>query len=132
MGACFHYRSQENARRRRRQGSFGFSRRMSLTSTEIVALPSQLLSLSLSLSLSLGCKHTHTHAHTRRDHCCCSFFSRVMSHLSCGVLDVRVTLSFHCDTHRHSFFFRLEFAAFLCFILEQSSFPIKGNLSSLQ
>ena len=36
-------------------------------------------SLSLSLSLSLGCKHTHTHTHTRRDHCCCSFFSRVIN-----------------------------------------------------
>ena len=140
MGACFHYRSQENARRRRRQGSFGFWRRMSPTSTEIVALPTQLLSLSLSLSLSLFLSlflslslslsrmqtHTHTHAHTRRDHCCCSFFSRVISHLSCGVLDVHLALSFHCDTHRHSLFFRLEFAAFLCFILEQILFQSKA------
>ena len=119
MGACFHYRSQENARRRPRQGSFGFSHRMSPTSTEIVALPAQLLSsslslspslslslslFSLSLSLSLSRMQTHTHTHTRRDHCCCSFFSRVISHLSCGMLDIRLPLSFHCDTHRHSFF----------------------------
>ena len=94
-----------------------------------LSLSLSLSLLSLSLSLSLGCKYTRTHDGT----IAAAHFFHVLFRtyrVACSTFVWHfLFIVTRIDT---LFFFRLEFAAFLCFILEQNSFPIKGNLSSLR
>ena len=90
------------------------------------------LSLSFSLSLSLSDANTHTRTHDGTI-AAAHFFFQVLFRTYRGACLTFVWHFLFIVTRIEAvfFFFRLEFAAFLCVILEQNSFPIKGQRQSL-
>ena len=81
---------------------------LSLSSLSLSLSLSLFLSLSLSLSLSFSLSRMQTHTRTHDGTIAAAHFFHVLfrTYRVACFNDVRLALSFHCDTHRHSLFFQ--------------------------